>query len=272
MEYIINGVVKYNPLNGTLYVADSGMDMITLTRVTSELLLLLIQNNGVALSRDFILSELWGKRGLSASSNNLNNYVSMLRKALAQCGCPDFITTIPKYGFIFEADIESVAESDNATVDKQPIVDDHPQSLPLHESEIKHRAVRHYFSPLRIKVMALVLSLLAIILFPGLYSHFKLQSVRTEFFTYDQCNFYLADDKTRELASSQIINNLRVIAAKDKSKCGREANVYYFADKKQDSSGHVILTDLLSYCPFKSKAPCDNYYLIRHKNQVENEK
>lgn len=61
MEYIINGNVRYNSSDGTLFCPDNNIDMITLTRVTSELLLLLIKNNGAPLSRDTILSELWEK-------------------------------------------------------------------------------------------------------------------------------------------------------------------------------------------------------------------
>jgi hypothetical protein len=100
-----------------------------------------------------------------------------------------------------------------------------------------------------------------------MYGQLRWHSGRIELFTFEQCQIYLADDKTRELVNSQIINRLRSIIAKGKLNCGRKANVYYFADKKQDSSGHMILLDLLSYCPFNSKAPCDTYYLTRYKTQ-----
>lgn len=79
MKYIINGDLQYNSVDGTLYLSDHSIDMITLNRVTSELLLLLLNNNSVPLGRNTILNELWLKRGLNASSNNLNNYISILR-------------------------------------------------------------------------------------------------------------------------------------------------------------------------------------------------
>ncbi|HHQ6552191.1 TPA: winged helix-turn-helix domain-containing protein [Serratia fonticola] len=265
MQYIINGTVKYNSADGTLFCPDSSVDMITLTRVTSELLLLLIQNNGVPLNREYILRELWEKRGLSASSNNLNNYISMLRKALAQCGYPDLITTIPKHGFIFEADVVSVDVDENRPMGAQSGPDGGPRSLSLHDVDIPHIPVRHYLASRRVKGVVIVLSLLMVALLSGSYGYFKLQPIRTQFFTFEQCQFYLADDKTREIATSQIINNLKVNAKEIKLNCRRKANVYYFADNKVDSSGHVVMTDLLSYCPYNSKAPCDNYYLTRHK-------
>lgn len=265
MEYIINGVVKYNPVNGTLYVADSGMDMITLTRVTSELLLLLIQNNSVPLNREFILRELWEKRGLSASSNNLNNYISMLRKALAQCGYPDLITTIPKHGFIFDADVVSVNVGENRPMGEPSVSSGGQPSLSLHDPAKSHISARHPLVSRRVKGVVILLSLLMVVLLSGSYGYIKLQPVRTQFFTFEQCQFYLADDKTREIATSQIISNLKINAKKIKLNCGRKAHVYYFADHKVDSSGHVVLTDLVSYCPYNSKAPCDNYYLTRHQ-------
>ncbi|WP_199063916.1 winged helix-turn-helix domain-containing protein [Serratia sp. ASV30] len=109
MKYTINKMVVYNSSDGTLLSIDDAIGMITLTRVTSELLLLLIKKNNIPINRDTILSELWDKKGLSSSSNNLNNYVSMLRKALAQCGCLDYNTTLPKYGLIFNAEFLIIA-------------------------------------------------------------------------------------------------------------------------------------------------------------------
>lgn len=105
MRYLINSMVVFNPADYTLISNDKSVDMLTLSRISGELLQLFIIHNDAPLSRDAILFELWEKRGLNASSNNLNNYVSMLRKALMQCGCEGLITTIPKHGFIFSADV-----------------------------------------------------------------------------------------------------------------------------------------------------------------------
>ncbi|WP_167558299.1 winged helix-turn-helix domain-containing protein [Buttiauxella ferragutiae] len=272
MEYIIEGVIKYNSSNGTLYIDDSGMDMITLARVTNEILLLFIQHNHVPLKRDFILSELWEKRGLTSSSNGLNNYVSMLRKALAQCGYPDLITTIPKHGFIFEAEISNVVANEFLRIDESLVSDLLPQIPLAPETEIKRISVRE--SRLTRKVIgpsALVIILL-VLFFPGIYNAYMQRAIKTEFFTYKQCQFYIADDKTREIATIKIIDNIKASAAEINLNCERKANVYYFADNKVDSSGNVVLKDLISYCHYKSKTPCDNYYLTRHINKGDHEK
>lgn len=274
MKYIINGVVKYNPSTDTLHSLDNRVDLITLARSTSELFLLLLNHNGTPLSRESILNELWEKRGLSASSNNLNNYVSMLRKALLQCGCPDLITTIPKYGFLFEAEVVTVVENDSIPEEKQPTKNSHlevPEVLTNHQVLQKRSYRPRFFMSRKAKVIAIMLSLLVIYFSPGIYNHSRLQSVRTEVFRLDQCHFYITDDKTRRMDNISIINSIKVIAKNEKLDCKRQANVYYFADKKLDASGHVIMSDLLSYCPFNSNAPCDNYYLSTHENQDENE-
>ncbi|CNL00299.1 Transcriptional regulatory protein%2C C terminal [Yersinia mollaretii] len=275
MEYIINGNVKYNSSDGTLFCPDNNIDMITLTRVTSELLLLLIKNNGAPLSRDTILSELWEKRGLTASSNNLNNYVSMLRKALAQCGYPNLIVTIPKHGFLFEADITEMDENNRLPRTDPKSVEltqHHEMELPLASAISGHH--KKSLSGLlkgRVVVVTLFITVLILLISPSIYNYFRLQSLRTLLFNIDQCRIYLMDDTTRRMDSSNTISTIKMIIDTGKLKCDSPTNVYYFADKKKDSSGHVIMTDMLSYCPYDIHVPCENYYLSKHENKDENE-
>ncbi|CNI19594.1 hypothetical protein HB976_20485 [Yersinia mollaretii] len=276
MEYIINGNVRYNSSDGTLFCPDNNIDMITLTRVTSELLLLLIKNNGAPLSRDTILSELWEKRGLTASSNNLNNYVSMLRKALAQCGYPNLIVTIPKHGFLFEADISEMDENNRLPRTDQKSVDliqrnTSALSSPSAMAAGSHRKSLSGLFKGRVAVVILFFAVLMTIFSPSIYNYFRLQSLRTQLSSIDQCRIYLMDDTTRRMNSSDTMSTIKMITNNEKLKCDSKANVYYFADKKMDSSGHVIMTDMLSYCPYDSHAPCENYYVSKHENKDENE-
>lgn len=275
MEYIINGNVRYNSSDGTLFCPDNNIDMITLTRVTSELLLLMIKNNGAPLSRDTILSELWEKRGLTASSNNLNNYVSMLRKALAQCGYPDLIVTIPKHGFLFEADIAEMDENNRLPRTDLKSVDltqRHAAALPLSSAISSHHKKSLYgLLKGRVAVIILFFAVLMMLFSPGIYNYFRLQSFRTQLSSIDKCRFYLMDDTTRRMDRSNTVSAIKMIINNEKLKCDSPANVYYFADKKIDSSGHVIMTDMLSYCPYDSHAPCENYYVSKHENKDENE-
>ncbi|HGM5491175.1 TPA: transcriptional regulator [Serratia fonticola] len=267
MEFVINHRVKFNSLDGTLFCLDNSMDMVTLARVTNDLLQLLINSNGIPISREMLLNELWEKRGLSASSNNLNNYVSMLRKALAQVGCPDLITTIPKHGFLFSAEVVTVNGDQSPSKllllsgDGLSPSASSPPVLAI-STTIRHR---------KKMIIATVLTMLAIALSPRIYDYFRLKAVRTAVLAIQQCHFYLADDKTRNTDRVSTLGNIKAITHNEKLNCEQKSDVYYFADKKLDASGRVIVSYLLSYCPDKGNAPCENHYSYEFESKGKNE-
>ncbi|AYO39776.1 helix-turn-helix domain-containing protein [Serratia sp. P2ACOL2] len=261
MEFIVNGVVKYNSSDGTLFCPDNTVDMITLTRVTSELLLLFINNNHVSLRREDILSELWEKRGLSASSNNLNNYVSMLRKALEQCGLVGLITTIPKHGFIFDADIILMTQGEDVKGNQQVVEHALLAPFPANDETIVVPSSRSHSSPLKVKAIALLVTVIVMIVSPSFYNYIRLKLIRTEIFSMDSCNFYLLDDKIDGAVGQEYINNVKAIAIKEKLNCKVKANVYYFSEEMLDVLGRDFVSKLLIYCPYKNKLPCENYHL-----------
>ncbi|MDW5512084.1 winged helix-turn-helix domain-containing protein [Serratia proteamaculans] len=265
MEYIINNYVSFNSSDGTLFCQDDSIDMITLNRVCNELLLLFIQNVGVPISRDKLLNELWEKKGLSASNNNLNNYVSMLRKALAQCGCPGVISTIPKHGFLFEADIIYIAPS----VTSPAVTEDNQSpSSPLGHGD--KGIGTDFFSSKKIKITIFFLVLLTAGVTTYIHENLRLNSVRSEIFRYQQCRFYLIDDMTRRLDRGKVINRINAIIKDEEINCAIKTNVYFSADKKRNTSGNYVFLELLGYCTYKSKAPCENYIYSRGEGVYEN--
>lgn len=82
---------------------DNASNRIALLKPTSRLLSLFIKNNNKLLLRERLLNDVWVDHGLKASNNNLNNYVSGLRKSLAQFGAEEIIVTYPRQGFKFIA-------------------------------------------------------------------------------------------------------------------------------------------------------------------------
>ncbi|CAI1543984.1 TPA: winged helix-turn-helix domain-containing protein [Serratia fonticola] len=270
MECIINGIVKYNSDDGTLLSPDNAIDMIKLTRVVNELLLLLINNNRSLLSRETLLRELWEERGLNASGNNLSNYVSILRKTLAKCGCPGLITTVPKHGFLFEADITLLVKTQKqrpapALAEPQPTL-----VLPAPSVVAEHQPVTCAWLKGKMAPLVGVIMLVALLILPSVYDQWSMKSLRTEVFTLEQCKFYLSDDVTRGLDQASIITNLKMIVSNEQLNCLQKANVYYFAEKKRDASGNMIVNDLLTYCPYEGKASCDNYFMSKYENENEN--
>lgn len=103
MHYEINDIVGFDPLTGLLWAIETPDSSTTLPRFASQLLEILITGNEKSLSREYLMDTIWYNNGLSASGNNLNNYMSIIRRALSSLGLNGIIITIPKYGFSFHA-------------------------------------------------------------------------------------------------------------------------------------------------------------------------
>ncbi len=52
-----------------------------------------MSSEGRELTREYLLETVWDKHGLHASGNNLNQYVSILRRNLSLLGCHELILT-----------------------------------------------------------------------------------------------------------------------------------------------------------------------------------
>ncbi len=77
-----------------------------------ETLVLLVENNGRALSKEEMLQTLWSDTFVE--ENNLVKYVSRLRKLLNTNG-QDYIETLPKHGYRFTADVREINRNDAET-------------------------------------------------------------------------------------------------------------------------------------------------------------
>lgn len=99
----------------TLY-ADG--DPVHLPAKEFETLLMLIENNGRALSKEEMMSALW--QDAFVEEVNLAKQISKLRKIL-NTGGEQFIETLPKHGYRFSADLRktSLSESDTNIVEKR---------------------------------------------------------------------------------------------------------------------------------------------------------
>ncbi|WP_233966338.1 winged helix-turn-helix domain-containing protein [Pectobacterium polaris] len=104
MVYLINDLIIFNEGEGTLAWIERENEAVSLSLPISRLLCLLIENPGVTLSREFLLKEALEKHALCPSLNNLNNYLSLLRKVLREFDLADSIVTIPKLGIVFNAE------------------------------------------------------------------------------------------------------------------------------------------------------------------------
>lgn len=260
MNYMINDFVRYNPADGTLYCVDNHIDMLSLGRVPNELLLLFVTNNGVALRREDILNELWEKKGFSASSNNLNNHISALRKTLSQCGLPELITTIPKYGFMFEAEL-SIITSEECM---QPLGFHLPSSSPASVSVSPFQLVR-------VKtIVGSLLCLFVIIFILFILNNSERQVDKYNVMKESQCQFHVVGDKAKSMEREEALRIIKTIVDEENIDCNSKNDVYFMADDRVDTVGRHFTGYLLAECLRESTMACDNHYFNQYKNHEEN--
>lgn len=168
MVYLINDLIIFNEEEGTLAWIERENEAISLSFPISRLLCLLIENQGVTLSRDFLLNEALEKHALSPSLNNLNNYLSLLRKVLREFDLADSIVTIPKLGIVFNA--ESVVSYPAADRGEKATL--HWETEEKAEEEDVHKeqktlSITHYAIPEPIKTKSYAWFLLIWIMIVG---------------------------------------------------------------------------------------------------------
>jgi len=109
MIYIIDDQITYNSDDCTLSHLPT-QESLSLSISSGRLFEQLLNSGGEILARDRLLTEVWDKYGLRGSNSNLNQYLSILRRALAAYGCDNLIITIPKIGIRLNTEIKIVHE------------------------------------------------------------------------------------------------------------------------------------------------------------------
>ncbi|MEZ5426594.1 MAG: winged helix-turn-helix domain-containing protein [Pyrinomonadaceae bacterium] len=102
---------------------------VSITQKSFEILLFLIENQGIVLKKDELLDTLW--EGNFVEESTLTQHIYMLRKALKQKGEGEvFIETIPKIGYRFVAEVKEVIyENPNVHTSVSPHYPDLTESL-----------------------------------------------------------------------------------------------------------------------------------------------
>ncbi|MBS0972178.1 winged helix-turn-helix domain-containing protein, partial [Serratia rubidaea] len=95
MKYRINAFLDYDATEGSLRLNDDGKSDTQLTITANALLYFIIQHPGI-ISRDDVMKRVWDDNGLVSSNSNLNQYLSMLRKAFRRYGIDNVIVTVSR--------------------------------------------------------------------------------------------------------------------------------------------------------------------------------
>lgn len=123
MHFIIDKEIYFRPADGAIWNIDAENEKRYLTLASSRLLAFFIEHRGEIISREVIFHAVWERYGLHSSNNTLNQYISLLRRTLADFGLgAHVIKTIPKTGFLFstELTITTVQQKHSVTNSEQP--------------------------------------------------------------------------------------------------------------------------------------------------------
>jgi len=140
MKYILDKTVTYRTEDGALWHESDSENKVVLTATASRLLWILIEHQGLIVTREFLLEKVWDNFGLEPSNNSLTQYISLIRRALSRLGLPDdTIQTRPKVGFILNATLDIKCLPQQDTLEKLYISDANDQSREnvLSDNELK---------------------------------------------------------------------------------------------------------------------------------------
>lgn len=239
---------------------DGSVDMLTLSRIANELLCIMVGSNKKPLNRESILNDLWTKRGLSSSGNNLNNYMSIIRRTLSNLGLSDLIITIPGYGFMFSAEVEVILDECNKT------------ELFLGRSEKFSRNITHgnslskkvnlIFLNIRKRKLSLLTVLLLVFLIFSIF--FLLVFMKgNHSFEINNCNVYLLENSRDKRKIDEDLSVIKNNVVKYKINCGRKADIFYWSDRGGGMNRDSAIREILAYCDDSRGGECVNYGLLK---------
>lgn len=269
MIYIIDDQVTYNSDDCTLSHLPT-QETLSLSISSGRLFEQLLNSEGEILSRDTLLTEVWDKYGLRGSNSNLNQYLSILRRALAAYGCENLIITIPKIGIRLNTEIKiaretvpatqvsDIREGTSATIAEDPLHTDISEStLFISQSQKKLE------NSLRAIVAAIVL--LSVI---GVFIYYILIPPgpdNSDFGTFELeggCEVVLfegMDVNERQSIDKQILKILK----KNNQACTAGRKIFF--DTNTASSPNNFDRTLLSACNLDSQGhiiSCNNLYYL----------
>lgn len=271
-------MIGFKPINGTIWALSVPADVITLPRFASDLLEIMLSENQKSLSRDYLLDRIWHDNGLSASGNNLNNYMSIIRRSLASIGLKNVIITIPKYGFSFQAqeiviineDFPSeVINSDDDNATRKNTTDNiHTQG----EENLNFVKVTQSDSLSKIKWLSVVLSLV-IVAFTLAYFFLKPSSSIGKFSLekykgkYEKCSVYAIWNGTRSFYTKEMMSeDIKSLVENNKLNCSLDSYVYYYRSFPSHADKFSEQRVLITWCLRDNRSNCKNYSMDDTKN------
>lgn len=250
MFFICNNSLLFDPEAHAISLVGQPETVLTLSAPAVRLLREFIKHKGRDLSREELIARVWEEFGFTPSGNNLNKAVSELRKSFQSLGeGHEFIVTVPRYGFRFEADvIFQPGENSQSAAPQPPSV---PQEVKPQRASMKKWAM----------VAVLLAAVLGATLYfsqqQGIFVTAKLKPVKEKI---ARCSIWIINDHGRPLVLSKLAERLEA----SNVVCEREEyNIYYFSARFSISAADEVF---IGACPVSQSSLCKT---IRYKSGAQ---
>lgn len=250
MFFICNNSLLFDPEAHAISLVGQPETVLTLSAPAVRLLQEFIKHKGRDLSREELIARVWEEFGFTPSGNNLNKAVSELRKSFQSLGeGHEFIVTVPRYGFRFEADvIFQPGENSQSAAPQPPSV---PQEVKPQRASMKKWAI----------VAVLLAAALGAILYfsqqQGIFVPAKLKPVKEKI---ARCSIWIINDNGRPLVLSKLAERLEA----SNVTCEREEyDIYYFSARFSIPAADEVF---IGACPVSQSSLCKT---IRYKSGAQ---
>lgn len=258
MRYIINSSIAFRVEDGALYRIESN-DIVVLPIPAQRLLFTILESGGNILRREFLLQEVWDNFGLVGSNNNLNQYLSLLRRTISAFGCENFIETIPKVGIRIVEGVQ--IEKDNAE-DVFP-EGDSESDIPAETRSPPHKT-EHLFRRWSLTNIIFYSFLIIVLIFLSVLVHFRagVDQAPVTSTLRGGCHLVLYTELNAQ-QYNRISEKVTEYLNKTDKSCHPGVTIYFDDISSQSLYGKG--RTLLSYCESDKKGIndiCHNYFYV----------
>ncbi|GAB1437397.1 winged helix-turn-helix domain-containing protein [Providencia sp.] len=278
MKYKINAFIIYDAVGGTLSLKADEVDT-QLSITANALLFYFIQHRGV-ISRDDVLKAVWDDNGLVSSNSNLNQYLSLLRKAFRQYGIENIIVTVARGRLEFNSEvsleliddikispiepISSLHEIDEATVVLSPTQNSisQPVEEPNATSSLtpEKKEVCWYLASAAFLLCSVLLAVMAYL------SNQPSLPINMTVLGHSNCDVLSNEKMINATVAQKYVQNFDQVRNNLNLACAeKERFVFFYGDKLQTNGlGRVFL----AHCAVNEDNPfsyCDNYFYYSWK-------
>lgn len=250
MFFICNNSLLFDPEAHAISLVGQPESLLTLSAPAVRLLQEFIKHKGHDLSREELITRVWEEFGFTPSGNNLNKAVSELRKSFQALGEGyEFIVTVPRYGFRFEADV--------IFQPGERIQPAEPQPPSVAKVEKPQRASLKRWGMTAVLIIAALGASFYFSRQQGIFVPAKLMPVKEKI---ARCRLWIINDHGRPLVLSKLAAQL----AANNVACEREEyDIYYFSARFSIAAADEVF---IGACPVSQSSLCKT---IRYKSGAQ---